>query len=337
MTEALIAITALLALVLAYVNGFHDASNAVSTTITTRALRESTALTAAALLNLLGALLGIGLVGLTSAWGLRTLGLPGVSDGATAGSATLGTLLFAAVLATVAWDIFTWWLGMPSSTWHALFGGIAGASVVVGWDTPWFSSFLTALLPTAFLPLLAALTAYLMLHVVSRLMAGERVRPAHLRFAQTMSGGSVAAVHGIQDAQIPMAVIVVLASTTALPGSVLTAAGLLIAVSLAAGTLMGGYRIIRTIGSRMTDLSTAQGFSAETSAATLMSVVSLGLGTPVSSSHALASGVIGAGLAMGPRALRWRVVARMVLTWVATPVMTFLLAATISLVVIGVS
>lgn len=327
--EPLVAVVVALAIVLAYVNGFHDASNAISTTITTRTLRERTALGMAALLNLLGALLGVGLVTLSSTWAFARMGLGHLADGDTPDHLVLW-IVFAGVLTAILWDLVTWWLGMPSSSWHALFGGIGGASLVLGWQADWSVIVRSSLLPTFFAPLLGAAAAFGLMHLVSRLLAGDRLLAGHVRFAQTVSAGAVATAHGLQDALIPMAVITAVAATSPVPGPLLVAAPLVVALTMAAGTFMGGHRIIRTLGSRLTDLSTPQGFAAEAATAGLMGMVSLGMGLPVSSSHSIAAGIMGAGLARGPRALRLPIVRRILAVWVSTPLVCFLLGVVIA-------
>src|SRR5699024_9853673 len=122
---------------MAFYNGFHDASNAVSTAITTRSLRESTALGMAAILNLLGALLGMLLLSVTADWALRLLVLRRLAETAAGARVVLGAGLIAIMLATLAWEVLTWWIGMPSSTWHAFFGGALGASLAIGATAAW--------------------------------------------------------------------------------------------------------------------------------------------------------------------------------------------------------
>ncbi|MFC0675121.1 inorganic phosphate transporter [Brachybacterium hainanense] len=328
--EPLVGAILLLTVVLAYVNGFHDASNAVSTTITTGTLRERTALGMAALLNLLGALLGMGLVTMSGAWAFSKIPLGGLADDGGSPPHLVLWVLLAAVATTVLWDLATWWRGMPSSSWHALYGAIGGASLVLGWHADWSAFLGDALMPTAFVPLLGALAAYLLMHGITRLLAKDRLVSGHVRFAQTVSAGAVATAHGLQDVLIPMAVVVAVSATAPVPPAMLAAAPFVIALALATGTYMGGHRIIRTLGTRLTDLSSPQGFAAEASTAALMGVVTLGFGMPVSSSHAIAAGVMGAGLARGRRALRLPVVWSILVTWIATPVACLLLGMTIA-------
>lgn len=325
-----------LALVLAYLNGFHDASNAVSTAITTRSLPESTALTMAALLNLLGALLGMGAIAIATQWALRLLGMAPLAQQAAARPDVLGVALVAILLTTIFWGVLTWWIGMPSSTWHAFYAATLGASLAIGAAAAW-GRWGTILAVSVVGPVLSAVLAFLIMQVIDRISRSERVRPGHLRFAQTVSAGAVATGHGLNDARLPLAVVVVATAAAGLSMSTAVSMMLPVAVAVAAGTLMGGHRIIRTIGRRLTDLSAAQGLAAETSAATTMSLGLLGLEVPVSSSHALASSVVGAGAAMGPRQVRWPVARTMLLIWLLTPVVCAVVAAAMTGVMLEVA
>lgn len=321
MTSALLTAVVLTALVMAYMNGFHDASNAVSTTITTRTLRESTALAMAALLNLLGALLGMALILVTAQWAIQLLGLVPLTEATAAAPDLLGLALLAIMLTTIGWDLLTWWLGMPASTWHAFFGASFGVTLLVGATAAW-DRLGTLLIVSLVGPVLSAGLAFCLMHALLRLGRQERVQRGHLRFAQTLSAGAVATGHGINDSRLPLAVVAVATAGTGATGMESAAIMVSIAVAVGAGTLMGGHRIIRTLGRRLTDLSVAQGLSAEVSAATTMSLSLFGVDAPVSTSHSLASSVVGAGAAKGLRHVRWKVAAQIVAIWLITPVAT---------------
>lgn len=326
MTSALLMLVVLTALAMAYMNGFHDASNAVSTTITTRTLRESTALAMAALLNVLGALLGMALLVITAEWAVRLLGMAPLTEATAGDPDRLGLALLAIMLTTISWDLLTWRLGMPASTWHAFFGATLGVTLVIGATGAW-GQLGAVLIVSTVGPLLSAGLAFALMHGLLRLGRHERLQRGHLRFAQTLSAGAVATGHGINDSRLPLAVVVVAATAT---GSTVTGAlSIMVAVAIAvgAGTLMGGHRIIRTLGRHLTDLTVAQGLAAEISAATTMSLSLFGLSSPISTSHALASSVVGAGAAKGLRNVRWRVALHIALTWLATPLATAVVGA----------
>lgn len=326
MISALLALVIVAALVMAYVNGFHDASNAVSTTIATRTLRESTALGMAALLNVLGALLGMGLLVITAEWAGHLLGLVPLLEATAASPDRLYLALLAAVLTTIGWDLLTWRLGMPASTWHAFFGSTFGVTLVIGATAAW-ERLGTLLIISLVGPLLSAGLAFVLMHGLLRLGRHERLQRGHLRFAQTLSAGAVATGHGVNDSRLPLAVIVVAATAAGSEPPVMMAVMVAIAIAVGAGTLMGGHRIIRTLGRHLTDLTVAQGLAAEISAATTMSLSLLGINSPISTSHALASSVVGAGAAKGLRNVRWPVALNIALTWLATPLATAVVGA----------
>lgn len=336
MTTVLFALVVVLALAMAYMNGFHDASNAVSTTIATRTLRESTALAVAALLNLLGALLGMALLAVTAQWAIELLGFTPLTEATLGRPDVLGLALVAILLSTIFWDLFTWWLGMPSSTWHAFFGATFGASFAIGAGPAWEMLGLLFFVSIVGPPLSAAL-AFLLMQVVLRLGRHEQLERSHLRFAQTVSAAAVATGHGISDSRLPLAVVVVAAATTEASAVGTVSMMVSISVAIGAGTLIGGHRIIRTLGRRLTDLTVAQGLAAETSAAVTMSLSIFGLNVPISTSHSLASSVVGAGAAKGPRNVRWPVARTMLLTWLATPLVSALLGAALAGVMLEIS
>lgn len=315
-----------LAIVLAYVNGLHDASNAVSTSIATRTLSEWAALAMAAVLNLLGALLGIGLL----AWTVPVaLGLLGVSTEGAGPASPVRVVLGAAVVATIVWDLVTWWRGMPSSTWHAMYGATAGAALVLGLPVPWAGEVVLVVASIIVSPLLGGVIAFALVVVLGRLTSRWGLRTRHLRVAQTVSAGAVAAGHGLHDSRLPMAVLAVAVATGSPHPStawwyVLAVA---VAVALAAGTFAGGHRIIRTLATRLTDLSTAQGLAAETAAAAVLYATTIGVGAPISTSHTVTAGIVSSGMAVNHRAVRWPVAGRIVVTWVLTPCVAGLLGA----------
>lgn len=329
MSFALFVAVVALAIVVACYNGFHDASNAVSTAITTRSLRESTALVMAALLNLLGALLGMLLITVTTRWAVQLLGLSQLAEATAATPDLLGWALITICSVTLAWEVVTWWIGMPSSTWHSFYGAALGTSLAVGAAAAW-DRLAMMLVASIVGPLLAAGLSFAVMHGIIALGRHERLRIGHMRFVQTMSAGAVATGHGMNDARLPLAVIAVAAASAGMSMSTAVSFMLPVAIAVAGGTLMGGHRIIRTIGRRLTDLSAAQGLAAESSAAATVGAAIAGLDVPMSTSHTLASSVVGAGLAQGPRHVRWPVARSMVVVWLATPLVTAVCGAAVT-------
>lgn len=329
MSPLALAVVVALAVALAFVNGVHDASNAISTTITTRALRERTALWYAAVLNLLGALLGGWAVAISAGWATGVLWLDELF--ATVSPQQLGFALTGILLATLLWLLATLRLGMPASTWHSVFGAVAGAVFALGAHAPWTRLMLLVALPILVGPLVAAAASFVVMRILLALGRTERLRVAHMRFLQTTSAGLVAAGHGLHDVRVPLALIAAAAACTTSGAEIAVGATIPVAVALALGTALGGHRIIRTLGRRVSDLSTAQGLAAETMAAAVVGLAVFGLKVPVSTSHTLAAGVVGAGSALGPRHVRWTVVGQMLVTWFATSLVTGLLSGVITI------
>nr|WP_306237885.1 inorganic phosphate transporter [Ornithinimicrobium sp. HY1745] len=301
-----------LALTFAFTNGFHDASNSVATAIATRALSPRIAITMAAGLNLVGAFLGEGIA--------RTIGeniiVP--PDG------TEGLILItAALLGAVAWNLITWWWGMPSSSTHALIGGLAGASLAAGSTVLWSGIWTDVVLPMFVSPLAGLVVAYLGMRVLVRVVGNHRRQGVDrdLRRAQVASAAAMALGHGLQDAAKTMGVVVLALSVTGhgggdgVPWPVMVSA----AVALAAGTYAGGWRIMRTLGRRIISPAPepAQGMVAEASAAAVLYLAAVAH-APVSTTHTITSAILGTGLTGRSSAIRWVVIRRILLTWVLT-------------------
>lgn len=327
MTIALLVAVVLLAFVTAFYTGFHDASSAVSTTISTRSLRESTALNLAAVLNLLGALIGMMIVPLSVGWAVSLLGLGPIIEASAGTPDLIGIALVLMLIATLAWEIITWWYGTPSSTWHAFLGAALGASAALGAFEAWLPVIGLLALATLLGPLMGSLISIAGMRGLLALGRTERLKVGHLRFAQTVSACAVATGHGLSDSRLPYALVVLACQAAGFPLADSVWLLVPIAVAIAAGTLMGGHRIIRTIGRRLTSLNSAQGFVAECTSALLMALAVVGFQVPISSSHTLASSVVGAGAAMGPRHVRWTVAAKILGFWIATPVVTCVITA----------
>jgi PiT family inorganic phosphate transporter len=300
------------ALLFDFTNGFHDTANAMATSIATGALRPKVAVALSAVLNLAGAFLTTA-VAKTIAGGL-------VDEFRVTPAIILGGLVGAIV-----WNLFTWLLGLPSSSSHALFGGLIGAVwMAAGTGAVHFDVVLRKIaIPALTSPVLAGVVAMVFTWLVYRLV--RRVRRSRVergfRMGQTVSASFVSFAHGTGDAQKTMGVItLVLISAGALPEGaapplwVIAAAGL----ALAAGTYAGGWRIIRTMGRGLTDLESPQGFAAETSATAVLLTASH-LGLPLSTTQVCAGGILGSGLGRGRLAgVRWGVARRMAFAWLLT-------------------
>ncbi|GAA3607896.1 low-affinity phosphate transporter PitH [Marihabitans asiaticum] len=302
----------LLAMAFTYTNGFHDAANAIATSVSTRALTPRAAVTMAALANLVGAFFGARVA--------ETIGA-GLVD-PPSGSTGLVLAAVALVAATI-WNLLTWWLGMPVSSTHALIGALGGAVVVGGGAIHWEQMTTRVLLPMIASPALGLALAYLGTSILLRRASAV---PAHrarrgFRAAQTGSAALVAFGHGMQDAAKAAGVVVLAlvvsghhdGADARIPFWLLV----LSAVVISAGTLAGGWRIVRTLGARISPLGPAEGFVAEATAALIL-YTATALHAPISTTHAITASITGAGLTGGARAVRWRVVRSIVLAWVLT-------------------
>jgi inorganic phosphate transporter, PiT family len=299
------------ALVFDFTNGFHDTANAMATSIATGAFRPRTAVAVAACLNLIGAFLSVQVA--------KT-----ISGGLVDEKLISPVVIFAGLVGAILWNLVTWYLGLPSSSSHALFGGLIGATwVAAGPDAVDFTAVLNKIiLPAVLAPVVAALIAmtatYLALRVTARAGPGRVNRGFQL--GQRVSASMLALAHGTNDAQKTMGVITLTLITAGLlaPGSappswVVLAAGSAIGL----GTYMGGWRIIRTLGRRVTDLHPALGFSAETTSAAVI-LASTHMGLPLSTTQVCTGSILGAGAGRRLASVRWRVVGRIVLSWTFT-------------------
>jgi PiT family inorganic phosphate transporter len=300
----------------AFVGGFTDAANAIATAVGTRALTPLQAVVVAGVLELIGALTGTA-VALTIGQGI-------VRPGTLSPSGTC-----AALLATLSWSLLTFRRGIPVSETHGLVGGIIGASVAAGGvGVVQWSSVLSVLAGIVVSPLLGFGGAMVVLVVIYRLFGRvERARtvPVFLQL-QRLSAAYMAFSHGRNDAQKPMGVLALTLASYYGWKELHVPPWVIVSVAAVAslGVASGGWRIIRTLGLRMTGLDPVQGFAAEMSAATVLQLAS-GLGIPVSTTHAITSAIVGAGTVHGRKRVRWQLVAEISLSWLLTlPVSVFL-------------
>ncbi|MFD7611740.1 anion permease [Streptomyces sp. NPDC059828] len=304
----LLGIVIITALVFDFTNGFHDTANAMATTISTGALRPKTAVAMSAALNLVGAFLSVEVAktisgGLIKEEGIRT------------------EVIFAALVGAILWNLLTWLLGLPSSSSHALFGGLIGAAVMsAGFSAVNGGTIVTkVLIPAVAAPLVAGLAAFLATRLTYKIGNGadDKATSKGYRAGQIASAGLVSLAHGTNDAQKTMGVITLALVTGGVlaPGSnppmwVIVSAGLAIAL----GTYLGGWRIIRTMGRGLTDLQPQQGFTAQTSAATVI-LASSNLGFSLSTTQSCSGAVMGAGLGRKGGVVRWSTATRMFVAW----------------------
>jgi len=317
----LLAVVMVTALAFAWTNGFHDASQAVATPLATRSLTPRVALPLAAVLNFIGALLG---QGLAQVIGTQLLTPPVDSPGL--------TLVLAALLAAIAWNLATWWRGLPSSSSQALIGGLAGAGLAASAVIDTQVLRIKVILPLLLSPLVGYFLAWLLMAALNWMFReaayGHTVRG--FRLGQTISASAMALGHGLQDAQKTMGVMVIalIAAGRQSGDAVPMWIQLSVAVFLALGTWAGGWRIIRTLSRRVVHIEPVSGFAAETVASSLLYVTAYMFNTPISSTYALTASIAGAGTATsGLRGLRWRVLRPIIIAWAITLPATALLAA----------
>jgi PiT family inorganic phosphate transporter len=326
------------ALVFEYIIGFHDTANAIATVVSTKVLTPRYAVAWASTWNLVGALSGTAVA--------STIG-KGLVDT----NAVNMPILLCALLASIAWGLFTWWLGLPSSSSHALVGGLCGATIAGSGGNWGVLRWSTGLWPKVVLPMLASPVAgffggMLLMSVIMVCFARVRPRIVSVIFgkAQLVSAGFMGFSHGSNDAQKTMGIVALTLFTATRQGLLAHlpawAAFLRIpefgavpkwivvtcALTMAAGTAGGGMRIIRTMGQRLVKLQPVQGFAAETTAALVIYSAST-MGIPVSTTHVISTSIMGVGATKRLSAVKWGVVERIVLAWILTLPLTGLLGA----------
>ena len=305
-----------LALFFDFTNGFHDTANAMATPIATGALRPKVAVGIAAILNLVGAFLSTA-VATTISGGIINEG-----DG---GVLITPELIFAGLIGAIVWNMVTWLLGLPSSSSHALFGGLIGAALVgFGVEAINFSVVMSkVILPAILAPLTAGLIAYTatkLAYAITRRYDGKPDGRDGFRHGQIFSSSLVALAHGTNDAQKTMGII-----TLTLVAAGLQSSGEVVqpwviitcAIAIALGTYMGGWRIIKTLGTGLTDVKPAQGFAAETSTAATI-LASTHLGFALSTTQVASGSVIGSGMGRRGSKVRWRTAGRIGIGWLLT-------------------
>jgi PiT family inorganic phosphate transporter len=301
-----------LSIVFDYINGFHDTANAIATSVSTRALRPEHAILMSATANFVGALTGTA-VAKTIASGIADT--PAGNDGQ--------IIVAAALVGAIAWNLLTWRLGIPSSSSHALIGGLIG-SVIAASGTGALKPegiFDKVIVPLVTSPIVGVIVGFLIMVVLLNLFRAlhpHRVNDAFRRL-QVVSAAFMAFSHGSNDAQKTMG-IMTLALVTAgvlktpdIPIWVI----LLAATAISLGTASGGWRIIKTMGQRVVKLDPVHGFAAETTAASIILVASH-FGMPVSTTHVISSAIMGAGASDRFSAVRWGVAGNIVIAWILT-------------------
>jgi PiT family inorganic phosphate transporter len=324
----LLVVTVVGALAFDFTNGFHDTANAVATSISTRALSPRLAVLIAAVANLAGAFATTAVA--------KTVGA-GIIDSSLATEKTV----LAAVLGAIVWNLLTWWLGLPSSSSHALIGGLIGAALVESGASgvQWHGVVHKVVIPAIWAPAIAFGAAFALLVGIYWLFKWLTPGLANrsFRLGQLGTGTWVAFTHGANDAQKTMGVIALALfsegqiSSFYIPDWVKLASGL----AIAAGTYSGGWRIMRTLGQRVYQLDPPSGFAAQATAGTVI-WASTRLGYPLSTTHVISGGVMGSGATKRLSAVRWGVAGNIVVAWILTIPAAAVVSALVYLVIQGI-
>ncbi|WP_066373186.1 inorganic phosphate transporter [Herbidospora mongoliensis] len=307
----LLIVVVLTALSFDFTNGFHDTANAMATSIATGALKPKIAVGLSAILNFVGAFLSLK-VAATIATGIVN-----------SGAITL-TVVFAGLVGGLAWNLVTWYYGIPSSSSHALIGGVVGATLLASGVSAVKGGGLVShvIIPAILAPIAAIVVATIgtyLVYVLTR-KVNENTRAKGFKIGQIGSASLVSLAHGTNDAQKTMGIITLALIAN---GTITQSAGtpfwviICSATAIAAGTYIGGWRVIRTLGKGLTDIETPQGFAAEASSATVI-LTSTHFGFPLSTTQVCTGSVIGAGLGKRLAEVRWGVAARMGVAWLIT-------------------
>jgi PiT family inorganic phosphate transporter len=307
------------ALIFEYINGFHDSANAIATVVSTKVLTARAAIVYAGVLNIVGAFLG---THVASTIGKGIVATESVTQG----------VILCALLSAIIWNLITWYYGIPSSSSHALIGGLMGATISkAGYHVIHFDGVTKkVLLPMVTSPLIGFGIGFLcmvtILWVCAR--ANPNVINKYFKRMQLFSSGVMALSHGSNDAQKTMGIITLaLVSYHTLPTFEVPYWVILgCAVTMGLGTMAGGWRIIRTMGSKMIKLKPVHGFAAETSAAAVI-LTATHFGIPVSTTHIISTSIMGVGSTKGVHALKWGIVGNIVMAWILTIPVCMVIAA----------
>jgi PiT family inorganic phosphate transporter len=318
-------IVIVLAVVFDYINGFHDTANAIATSVATRALSPRIAVTMAAAFNFIGAFAG-------------TAVAKSIASGILVDGVATQAIVAAALVGAITWNLITWWYGIPSSSSHAIIGGLIGAGLIAAGtgalDTEGIWN--KVLVPMVTSPIIGFLGGLALMVALIWIFFRVRRKPLQTGFRrlQVVSAGYMAFAHGSNDAQKTMGIITLallsagVVETTDVPGWVIFVS----ATALSLGTAVGGWRVMKTMGHRVVELEPVHGFAAETTAATVL-VGTASLGMPVSTTHVISSAIMGVGTSKGLKGVRWGVARGILLAWVITIPMAGLVGAIAWLVI----
>jgi inorganic phosphate transporter, PiT family len=308
---ALVIAVIVVALTFDYTNGFHDAANAIATSVSTRALTPRVALLLAAVMNFAGALLGQEVANT-----VRSVIDPPSNDHGL-------VVVLAALVGAISWNLTTWYFGLPSSSSHALIGGLVGAALASGTAVDWTAIWDKVIIPMVLSPTVGFVVAFLVMLGILWVLRNRNPAKVNrsFRLSQTLSSSALALGHGLQDAQKTMGVIFLALITAGyaspedgLPVWVIVSA----AAAISFGTYSGGWRIMRTLGRRIIHLDPPRGFAAEITGASVLYMTAFVYQAPISTTHVITSAVMGTGATKRRSAVRWGVARNIVGAWILT-------------------
>lgn len=318
----------LIAIFFDFTNGFHDAANAIGPAVGTRALTPTAAVVVAAVFNMIGAFVG---------WWAGSGVARTIQEVTDPGDGFSGlALVTAAVVGAIVWNLTTWRFGIPSSSTHALIGGVVGAALVAGTGVAWETVWDKVIVPMVTSPVVGLIGAFFLMRLFVKMFANRQPQKVGrgFRHSQKFSAAALSMGHGMQDAQKTMGAIVLVLVSMGYLGAddpmpvwvVVVAAG-----AISAGTAVGGKRIMKTLGRRISDPNPARGFAAESVSSGILYATALGLEAPVSTTQIITGGVIGSGMERRKSAVRWRVGVDILYAWVLTLPAAALVAAILML------
>ncbi len=312
MELALVIGVIVIALAFDYTNGFHDAANAIATSVSTRALTPRIALLLAAVMNFIGAHLGTAVA--------HTVG-KGIID---APDGTHGLLIVGgALIGAIVWNLITWYFGLPSSSSHALIGGLCGSAIAASATVHWSGVVEKVVIPMILSPVIGFILGGIIMTILLWIFRKSNPHRTSrgFRYVQPVSAAAIALGHGLQDAQKTMGVIFLAlvvggyaSPQGGIPEWVITAS----ATAISLGTYSGGWRIMRTMGRRIIHLDPPRGFAAETAASSVLYAAAIGFGAPISTTHTMTSAIMGVGATRRLSAVRWGIAGNIVTAWVLT-------------------
>lgn len=318
----IIGLTVVIALAFDFINGFHDTANAIATAVSTKALSPRRAIIIASLMNFLGA---IAFTGVAKTIAKDIVNLDSIPNGS--------VVILAALISAIAWNLITWYFGIPSSSSHALIGSIAGAAIAAaGVSSINYRGFTTIIKSLIVSPVLAFAVGYIMFSIFKNVFKNLNLSRTNRGFRrlQAVTAAIQAFAHGTNDAQKSMGIITMALVSNNLikPGHIPFWVQLCCAAAMAAGTSVGGWRIIKTVGTQIMKIKPVNGVAADLSSALIIFGASK-IGLPVSTTHVISSSIMGVGTSYRVKAVKWDTGKRMIITWFITLPISALLASLI--------